>query len=87
MWMSRGGGVWEVGSPMGGRGRLRAYLGTAAGVGKTYAMLAEARNLAGSGVDVVVGLVGTRPRGYQAEAGRVGAGAAPSGRLPGLNLR
>jgi K+-sensing histidine kinase KdpD len=57
MWMSRGGGVWEVGSAMGGRGRLHVYLGAAAGVGKTYAMLAESRSLAGSGVDVVVGLV------------------------------
>ena len=63
MWMSRSGGVWEVGSPIGGRGRLRVYLGTAAGVGKTYAMLAEARSLAGSGVDVVVGLVETHDRG------------------------
>ena len=63
MWMSRGGGVWEVGSAMGGRGRLHVYLGAAAGVGKTYAMLAEARSLAGSGVDVVVGLVETHDRG------------------------
>ena len=69
MWMGRGGGggggggVWEVGSPMGGRGRLLVYLGTAAGVGKTYAMLAEARSFAGSGVDVVVGLVETHDRG------------------------
>ena len=63
MWMSRSGGVWEVGSPIGGRGRLRVYLGTAAGVGKTYAMLTEARSLAGSGVDVVVGPVETHDRG------------------------
>jgi two-component system, OmpR family, sensor histidine kinase KdpD len=62
MWMSRGGGVWEVGSGMGGRGRLHVYLGAAAGVGKTYAMLAEARSLAGSGVDIVIGLVETHDR-------------------------
>ena len=61
--MGCGGGFWEVGSAMGGRGRLRVYLGAAAGVGKTYAMLAEARSLAGSGVDVVVGLVETHARG------------------------
>jgi len=60
--MSRGGGVWEVGSAMDGRGRLHVYLGAAAGVGKTYAMLAEARSLAGSGVDIVVGLVETHGR-------------------------
>ena len=47
---------------MGGRGRLHVYLGAAAGVGKTYAMLAEARSLAGSGVDIVVGLVETHGR-------------------------
>ncbi len=37
------------------RGRLKVYLGYAAGVGKTYQMLADARELARSGVDVVVG--------------------------------
>jgi two-component system sensor histidine kinase KdpD len=63
MWMNRGGGLWEVGSSMGGRGRLHVYLGAAAGVGKTYAMLVEARGLAGSRVDVVVGLVETHDRG------------------------
>jgi len=37
------------------RGRLKVYLGYAAGVGKTYQMLADAQELAHSGVDVVVG--------------------------------
>jgi two-component system, OmpR family, sensor histidine kinase KdpD len=37
------------------RGSLKIYLGYAAGVGKTYAMLVEARSLAHQGVDVVVG--------------------------------
>lgn len=37
------------------RGRLKVFLGAAAGVGKTYAMLGEARDLKGSGVDVVIG--------------------------------
>jgi two-component system sensor histidine kinase KdpD len=38
-----------------GPGALRTYLGTAPGVGKTYAMLREGRRRAGSGDRVVVG--------------------------------
>src|SRR6266542_5504241 len=38
-----------------GRGRLKVFLGAAAGVGKTFAMLGEARDLKAAGVDVVVG--------------------------------
>ena len=37
------------------RGRLKVYLGYAAGVGKTYQMLADAQELAHTGVDIVVG--------------------------------
>jgi two-component system sensor histidine kinase KdpD len=37
------------------RGRLKVFLGYAAGVGKTYQMLAEAHRLRQAGVDVVVG--------------------------------
>ncbi len=37
------------------RGRLKIYLGYAAGVGKTYQMLTEAQELARAGVDVVIG--------------------------------
>ena len=37
------------------RGRLKVFLGAAAGVGKTFAMLGEARDLKAAGVDVVVG--------------------------------
>ncbi|MGV8059287.1 MAG: PTS sugar transporter subunit IIA [Smithellaceae bacterium] len=44
------------------RGRLKVYLGYAAGVGKTYQMLQEARRLKQEGVDVVVGLVETHGR-------------------------
>ncbi|WP_432094732.1 DUF4118 domain-containing protein [Streptomyces sp. bgisy100] len=40
-----------------GRGKLRIHLGAAPGVGKTYAMLAEAHRRAGRGTDVVAGLV------------------------------
>ncbi|MEV0998497.1 DUF4118 domain-containing protein [Nonomuraea sp. NPDC050202] len=44
------------------RGRLRVYLGAAPGVGKTYAMLSEARRARDRGKDVVVGLVETHGR-------------------------
>ncbi len=37
------------------RGKLKVYLGYAAGVGKTYQMLVEAQQLKASGVDVVIG--------------------------------
>ena len=37
------------------RGRLKVFLGYAAGVGKTYQMLTEARELKRRGVDVVIG--------------------------------
>jgi two-component system sensor histidine kinase KdpD len=37
------------------RGRLKVFFGMSAGVGKTYAMLEEARKKAAEGVDVVVG--------------------------------
>jgi len=44
------------------RGRLKIYLGYAAGVGKTYQMLIEARRLREDGVKVVVGVVETHGR-------------------------
>lgn len=44
------------------RGRLKLYLGFAAGVGKTYRMLEETRALQGRGVDVVLGIVETHGR-------------------------
>jgi len=44
------------------RGRLKIYIGFAAGVGKTYRMLEEAHALAKRGVDVVVGFVETHGR-------------------------
>jgi two-component system sensor histidine kinase KdpD len=44
------------------RGRLKIYLGFAAGVGKTYEMLQEAHRLKRQGVDVVVGIVETHGR-------------------------
>ena len=47
----------------GGRGRLKMYLGYAAGVGKTYQMLEDAQELRSQGVDVVVGYF--EPHGRQ----------------------
>jgi two-component system sensor histidine kinase KdpD len=44
------------------RGRLKVYLGFAAGVGKTYEMLQEGQRLKKQGVDVVVGIVETHGR-------------------------
>ena len=49
------------------RGELRIYLGAAPGVGKTFAMLGEARRRADRGTDVVVGLVETHGRAKTAE--------------------
>jgi two-component system sensor histidine kinase KdpD len=44
------------------RGRLKIFFGMAPGVGKTFAMLQEARREETKGVDVVVGLVETHGR-------------------------
>lgn len=44
------------------RGKLKIFFGMAAGVGKTFAMLEDARRVAADGVDVVVGVVETHGR-------------------------
>ncbi|MDR3636309.1 MAG: universal stress protein [Isosphaeraceae bacterium] len=44
------------------RGRLKVYLGSSAGVGKTYAMLREGQRLKQQGVDVAIGIVETHGR-------------------------
>jgi two-component system sensor histidine kinase KdpD len=44
------------------RGRLKIYLGFAAGVGKTYEMLQEGQRLKRQGVDVVIGIIETHGR-------------------------
>jgi two-component system, OmpR family, sensor histidine kinase KdpD len=43
-------------------GRLKVFFGACAGVGKTYAMLSEAREVKAQGVDVVIGVVETHKR-------------------------
>ncbi len=48
------------------RGRLKVYIGSAAGVGKSYRMLAEAHQLRKRGVDVVVGFIEPHGRGETA---------------------
>lgn len=49
------------------RGRLKVYLGSSAGVGKTYSMLREGNRLKSQGVDVVVGIVESHGRAETAE--------------------
>jgi two-component system sensor histidine kinase KdpD len=49
------------------RGTLRVYLGAAPGVGKTFAMLNEARRRKERGTDVVVGYVETHGRAHTAD--------------------
>ena len=44
------------------RGKLKIYIGSAAGTGKTYRMLTEAHQLRARGVDVVVGYIETHGR-------------------------
>ncbi|MCG2786671.1 MAG: sensor histidine kinase KdpD [Anaerolineae bacterium] len=44
------------------RGRLKIFLGYAAGVGKTYAMLEAAQQRREQGVDVLIGLLNSRER-------------------------
>jgi two-component system sensor histidine kinase KdpD len=50
-----------------GRGRLKVYLGMAAGVGKTVRMLDDAHAARRAGVDIVAGLVETHGRSETAE--------------------
>src|ERR1700751_4208512 len=63
-----------------GRGHLRIYLGSAAGVGKTYAMLCEGHRRAERGADVVVAFGETH--GRRVTAGRLGGlGIIPRARM------
>jgi len=70
----------------GTQGRLRIYLGAAPGVGKTYAMLSDARGCRARGTDVVLGLVDSHGlaetralcKGLNALPSRTAAGAEGS---------
>ncbi|SQJ30075.1 sensor protein KdpD [Salmonella enterica subsp. enterica serovar Heidelberg] len=44
------------------RGKLKIFFGACAGVGKTWAMLAQAQRLRAQGLDVVIGVVETHGR-------------------------
>ena len=70
------------------RGRLKIFLGMAAGSGKTYTMLQEAHKLAAAGVDLVVGYVELHGRA-ETEALLPGLAALPPLELEhrGLRLR
>ena len=72
----------EADPPGGRRGRLTVYLGAAPGVGKTYAMLGEARRRAERGTDVVVGYVETHGRAAHRGAARGARGGAARGGHP-----
>jgi two-component system sensor histidine kinase KdpD len=63
------------------RGQLRIYLGAAAGVGKTFAMLGEGHRRAERGADVVVAFVETHGRPHTA-ALLDGLEIMPRARLP-----
>jgi two-component system sensor histidine kinase KdpD len=62
-------------------GKLRIYLGNAAGVGKTYAMLCEGHRRAERGTDVVIGFVETHGREHTADLIE-GLEVVPRARLP-----
>lgn len=72
-----------------GRGRLKIFLGMAAGVGKTCAMLESAHRQRKENVDVVVGIVESHGRkfteklleGLETVARKEGPGSAPGGEL------
>jgi two-component system, OmpR family, sensor histidine kinase KdpD len=67
------------------RARLRVYIGAAAGVGKTYTMLKDARALKDRGIDVAIGLVDTHGRA-ETEAQIAGLEVIPLRRLPYRNV-
>ncbi|RKG56233.1 histidine kinase [Corallococcus sp. AB011P] len=64
----------------GRRGRLKLYIGFAAGVGKTFRMLEEAHALKARGVDVVLGFIETHGR-PETEARVAGLEVVPRQRI------
>lgn len=71
-----------------GRGRLTIFLGYAAGVGKTYAMLSTAHQRKEEGADVVIGYVETHKRAETEEL-RIGLEEIPAKQIEyrGVTLR
>jgi two-component system sensor histidine kinase KdpD len=70
------------------RGKLKVYLGSSAGVGKTYAMLQEGNRLKQRGVDVVVGYV--EPHARPETTAQIGALEVVSSRITvyhGMQIR
>jgi two-component system sensor histidine kinase KdpD len=76
--VGRSGGEGQERRP---RGQLRIYLGAAAGVGKTYAMLGEGHRRAERGADVVVAFAETHGRPHTA-ALLDGLEVIPRARIP-----
>ncbi|MCZ8347008.1 MAG: sensor histidine kinase KdpD [Leptospiraceae bacterium] len=54
--------IAETENPSSKKGRLKVFFGMCPGVGKTYAMLAEAQRLQTDGNDIVVGIIETHGR-------------------------
>ena len=70
------------------RGRHKIFLGMAAGVGKTYAMLEEGHEYLQDGDDVVVGVVETHGReATAARAAESGDPPAAHDRVPRIHAR
>src|SRR5512133_1471215 len=67
------------------RGRLKIFLGYAAGVGKTFAMLEAAHQRQADGVDVVVGYIETHGRA-ETEALLDGLEVLPRRQVPYHNV-
>jgi two-component system, OmpR family, sensor histidine kinase KdpD len=78
----------EIEREEGKKGRLKIFLGYAPGVGKTYAMLQEARVLRSRGVDVVAGVVETHKRS-ETESLLTGLDVVPTREMEyeGIHLR
>jgi two-component system sensor histidine kinase KdpD len=75
----------EVLREEGSKGRLKIFLGYAPGVGKTYKMLEQAKDLKERGIDVVVGLVETHGR-EETEALLEGLEIIPRKKIPYKNV-
>ena len=67
------------------RGKLKVFLGMAAGVGKTYSMLSAAQELLARGIDAVIGLVETHGRS-ETEALLKGLPIIPRGKISYRNV-